>query len=220
MSLSTSFVWSKSLDALNNGAATPQYGPDVQAEYGQSDFNAGKVFKASGTYELPFGAGRQFLGAKNWFDNQVIGGWQASGILTIQSGLPFSITTTDLSQTGGDHSMRANQTCDGNRPQGQSFTHWFNTSCYVQPGQYQFGNEQRDNLIGPRTTNLDMSFFKAFALAESKFVQFRADLFDSLNHPLPTVTSGTTATVSSNSYGKLTTIPGNRIVQFSLKIIF
>jgi hypothetical protein len=220
MSLSTSFVWSKSLDALNNGAATPQYGPDVQAEYGQSDFNAGKVFKASGTYELPFGAGRQFLGGKNWFDNQVIGGWQASGILTVQSGVPFSITTTDLSQTGGDHSMRANQTCDGNRPQGQSFTHWFNTSCYVQPGQYQFGNEQRDNLIGPRTTNLDMSFFKAFALAESKFVQFRADLFDSLNHPLPTVTSGTTATVSSNSYGKLTTIPGNRIVQFSLKIIF
>jgi Carboxypeptidase regulatory-like domain/TonB dependent receptor len=219
MSLSTSFVWSKSMDALNNGAATPQYGPDVQAEYGQSDFNAGKVFKASGTYELPFGAGRQFLSARNWFNDQVIGGWQASGILTVQSGLPFNIAATDLSQTGGDHSMRANQTCDGNRPQGQSFTHWFNTSCYVQPGQYQFGNEQRDNLIGPRTTNLDMSFFKAFALSESKFVQFRTDLFDSLNHPLPTVTS-TAATVTSPSYGKLTTIPGNRIVQFSLKIIF
>jgi Carboxypeptidase regulatory-like domain len=220
VSFATSFAWSKSMDALNNGAATPQYGPDVQAEYGQSDFNAGKVFKASGTYELPFGAGKQFMGGENWFNRQVVGGWQASGILTVQSGLPFSIGATDLSQTGGDHSMRANQSCNGNHPQGQSFNHWFNTSCFVQPGQYQFGNEQRDNLIGPRTTNLDMSFFKAFPLTESKALQFRTDLFDSLNHPLPVVTSSTTATVSSPSYGQLTTVPGNRIVQFSLKIIF
>ena len=217
MSLATNFVLSKSMDALNNGASTPQYGPNVQAEYGQSDFNAGKVFKASGVYLLPFGTGRQFLGERNWFNNQVIGGWQASGVLTIQSGLPFSTTATDLSSTGGDHSMRANQTCNGNHPQGQSFTHWFDTTCYIQPGQYQFGSEQRDNLIGPRTTNLDMSFFKSFVLAESKSVQFRTDLFDSLNHPLPGIPN---ATVTSPSYGKITSIPGNRIVQFSLKLIF
>lgn len=217
ISLSTSFVWSKAMDALNNGASTPQYGPNVQAEYGLSDFNPGKVFKASGIYQLPFGTARRFLNANNWFNDQVIGGWQASGILTIQSGLPFTATANDLSNTGGDHSMRANQSCNGNRPQGQSITYWFNTSCFVQPGIGQFGNAQRDNLIGPRTTNLDMSFFKSFALPESTSLQFRTDLFDSLNHPLLGIP---VASVTSPSYGKITNIPGTRVFQFALKLIF
>lgn len=219
MSLSANYVWSKSMDALNNGANTPQYGPDVQAEYGQSDFNPGQVFKASGIYQLPFGTGRQYLNSNNWFNNEVIGGWQTSGILTVQSGLPFSVSASDLSDTGGDHSMRANQTCNGNRPQGQSFNYWFDTSCYVQPGVGQFGNEQRDNLIGPRTTNLDASFFKSFRVHEGTSLQFRTDLFDSLNHPEPTA-SNVSASVTSASYGKFTAIPGNRIVQFSLKLIY
>jgi hypothetical protein len=216
-SLSMNYVWSKSLDALNNGAATPQYGLNVPAEYGLSDFNAAQVFKASGLYQLPFGKGQRFLGGSNWFNTQVIGGWQTSGILTVQSGLPFTVSATDLSNTGGYHSMRANQTCNGNRPAGQSINHWFDTSCFTQPGVGQFGNARRDNLIGPRTTNLDMSLFKSFALPESTSLQFRTDLFDSLNHPLLGIP---VANVASPAYGKITDISGNRIVQFSLKLVY
>ena len=215
--ISTNFLWSKSLDALNNGAETPEYGPDVQAEYGLSDFNPAEVFKASGIYQLPFGSGGRLLNHKNWFDTQVIGGWQAGGILTVQSGLPFNASANDLSDTGGFHAQRANQVCNGNRPQGQSFNHWFNTTCFVQPGVGRLGNERRDNLIGPRTTNLDMSFSKAFAIPEGTSLQFRADLFDSLNHPLPGVPDGS---VTSPTYGEITNIPGARILQFSLKFVY
>ncbi|MEO6803403.1 MAG: carboxypeptidase regulatory-like domain-containing protein [Granulicella sp.] len=217
LSLSANYVRSKSLDALNNGAATPQYGPNVQAEYGLSDFNANNVFKTSGIYQLPFGTGRRFLGQNNIFNNQVIGGWQFSGILTIQSGLPFTVTANDLSNTGGYHSQRANQVCNGNRPDGQSINYWFNTSCYLQTGVGQFGNQRRDTLIGPRTTNLDMSFFKSFALPEDTSLQFRTDLFDSLNHPL---LGSPNASVTSASYGQITNITGNRIVQLALKFIY
>lgn len=217
ITFSTNYVWSKALDSLSNGAEQPQYGPDVQAEYGLSDFNAAQVFKASGIYQLPFGPGRQFLNHKNWFSTQTVGGWQAGGILTVQSGLPFNASASDLSDTGAYHSQRANQICNGNKPQSQSFNHWFNTACYVQPGVGQLGNERRDNLIGPRTTNLDMSFSKAFAIPESTSLQFRADLFDSLNHPLPGVP---VSAVTSPSYGEITNIPGARIVQFSLKFVY
>lgn len=217
LSLSANYVWSKSLDALNNGATTPQYGPNVQAEYGLSDFNAENVFKASGVYQLPFGTGRRFLGQSNSFTNQIIGGWQFSGILTVQSGLPFTVTANDLSNTGGYHSQRANQVCRGNNPDGQSIYYWFNTSCYVQTGVGQFGNERRNTLIGPRTTNLDVSFFKSFALPEETSLQFRADLFDSLNHPLLGIPN---ASVTSPSYGQITNISGNRVVQLALKFIF
>jgi hypothetical protein len=87
----------------------------------------------------------------------------------------------------------------------------------VQTGVGQFGNEQRDNIIGPRTTNLDLSIFKGIALRENKSVQFRSDFFDSLNHPLLGIPS---ATVSSSTYGQITSITGARIIQLSLKFIY
>jgi hypothetical protein len=216
-SLSSNFVWSRSLDALNNGAANPQYGPDVQAEYGLSDFNAGKVFKISGIYELPVGRGRAFLDKSNALTEGVLGGWEASGLLTSQSGLPFNATATDLSNTGGDHAQRANQLCNGNRPQDQSIQHWFNTACYVQTGVGQFGSEERDNILGPSQTNLDLSLFKSIALREGTSLQLRADLFSALNHPLLGVP---TASVTSSTYGQITSIAGARVIQFSLKFLF
>ena len=217
LSFLANYIWSKSMDALNNGAEQPEYGPDVQAEYGLSDFNAGQVFKASGIYELPFGTGKAHLGTANWLNSQVIGGWQASGILTVQSGLPFNVSATDLSNTGGNHSQRGNQVCDGNRPPGQSIQHWFNTTCYVQPGIGQLGNERRDNILGPRTTNLDLSVFKSFALPEGTALQFRSDFFDSLNHPLLGIPS---ATVGTPTYGQITSITGARVIQLSLKFSY
>jgi outer membrane receptor protein involved in Fe transport len=217
VSLLANYVWSKSMDSLSNGAEDPQYGPDVRAEYGQSDFNPGQVFKLSGVYELPVGHNKRFFGSANRLADAAIGGWQASGILSVQSGLPFNVSATDLSDTGGDHAQRANQICNGNDPANQSITHWFNTACYVQTGVGQFGNEQRDNIIGPRTTNLDLSLFKAFAIREGSSLQFRSDFFDALNHPLLGIPS---ATVSASTYGQITSITGQRTIQFSLKYLF
>jgi hypothetical protein len=62
-----------------------------------------------------------------------------------------------------------------------------------------------------------MSLFKSFALPESTSLQFRTDLFDSLNHPLLGIP---VANVASPAYGKITDISGNRIVQFSLKLVY
>jgi outer membrane receptor protein involved in Fe transport len=217
LSFNANYVWSKSMDALNNGAEDPQYGPDVQAEYGLSDFNPAQVLKLSGVYQLPVGHNRRFLSKANRLTDEAIGGWQASGILTVQTGLPFNVSATDLSDTGGDHAERANQVCNGNDPANRSITHWFNTACYVQPGVGEFGNEQRDNIIGPRTTNLDLSLFKSFAIRENSSLQFRSDFFDALNHPLLGIPS---ATVSSSTYGQITSITGARAIQFSLKYLF
>jgi hypothetical protein len=196
---------------------TPQYGPDVRPEYGLSDFNAAHVFKFSSVYALPIGTGRRFLNRNNWFERYLIGGWQLSNTLIVQSGLPFNVTATDLSNTGGNHSQRANQVCDGNRPSNQSVLQWFNKSCYVQPGVGQLGNERRNNIIGPRTTNLDASLFKEVPVHDKAKFQFRTDVFDALNHPLLGIPS---ASVSSSTYGQITNITGARAFQFSLKLLY
>jgi hypothetical protein len=158
-----------------------------------------------------------YLNADNWFEREVVGGWQVSDILTVQSGLPFNVSANDLSLTGGDHAQRANQICNGNRPAGQSIKSWFNTACYVQPGVGQLGTENRDNLIGPRTTNLDLSLFKEFPLKQEKTVQFRSDFFDAFNHPLLGIPNAST---SSPVNGQITNITGQRAIQLSLKLLF
>jgi hypothetical protein len=46
----------------------------------------------------------------------------------------------------------------------RSYTHWFNTACYVSPALYTFGNAGRNSLLGPKTKSVDMSLFKTFSL--------------------------------------------------------
>ena len=217
LSVLSSYVWSKSLDSINNGAEQPEFRNDLAREYGLSDFNAAQVFKLSAVYNLPLGPGRAYLASNSWFNKEIIGGWQISDILTVQSGLPFNVGAKDLSDTGGNHAQRANRICNGNHPANQSITHWFNTACYVQPGVGQLGTEGRDDIIGPRTTNLDLSLFKEFPLMKDKLVQFRSDFFDVLNHPL----LGTpVADTSSPINGQITNITGTRSIQLSLKLIY
>jgi hypothetical protein len=189
----------------------------VRPEYGLSDFNAAQVFKFSSIYSLPFGPTGRFLHGGTWFNRNVVGGWQLSDTLIVQSGLPFNVSATDLSDTGGDHTQRANQVCNGNRPANQSIQHWFNTACYVQPGVGQLGDERRDNILGPRTTNLDLSLFKEVSAWHENKIQFRSDFFDALNHPLLGIPS---ATVSASTYGQITSITGNRSIQLSLKLLY
>ncbi len=62
--------------------------------------NPGQTFKFSSVYAIPLGTGGRFLGGGNWIERYVIGGWQLSDLLLVQSGLPFNISATDLSNTG------------------------------------------------------------------------------------------------------------------------
>jgi hypothetical protein len=217
LSVLTNYVWSKALDISSAGNNVPEDGRNISRDYGLADFNSAQVFKLSSVYELPVGDGKRFLGGRNWFDKAIIGGWKVSEILTVQSGLPFSVSATDLSSTGAYHAQRANQICNGNHPANQSINKWFNTACYVQPAAGQLGNERKNNIIGPRTANIDVSFFKDFPFMNEKSVQFRSDFFDVFNHPLLGLPS---ASVSAPTYGQITSIGGARIIQLSLKLSF
>jgi hypothetical protein len=114
--------------------------------------------------------------------------------------------------------MRANQICDGNSGAPRTFAQWFNTACFTKPGVGQLGNERKNNLTGPRNTNLDISLSKQFPVWKEDAVQFRSDFFDVLNHPLPQAPASSIATAST--FGQITSVPGVRSVQLSVKVIF
>ncbi len=103
LTLLNSFSWEHALDnasaSLEGNTPSPQDGNNIQADYGQSDYNLPISNVTSLVYELPFGRGRRFLNDANGVVNSLLGGWQVSGINTMQAGTPFNLTYTPNSAT-------------------------------------------------------------------------------------------------------------------------
>src|SRR6202012_3750284 len=98
LTLLNSFTWSHSLDnasaSLEGNTPSPQDANNIAADYSQSDYNLPIANITSLVYDLPFGHGKQFLGQSGRVMNAVVGGWQLSGINTMQAGTPFNLTYT------------------------------------------------------------------------------------------------------------------------------
>ena len=216
LSLNTNYVWGKSMDFQDSDhKAMGEMGNNPQVDYGRSDFMQPYVYKASGIYELPFGKGRAFLNSGRWWQNE-LGGWRMSGMLTVEGGFPFNVNATDNSNTGGGIQMRAQETCNGNSGP-HTIAEWFDTACFGQPAVSTFGNEQRNDLNGPRNTNLDLSASKEFLLFENLKFQWRTDAFSSLNHPLPDQPNNT---YGKGTFGTISGWGGARTIQMSAKLLW
>ncbi len=96
LTLLNSFTWSHALDnassTLEANTPCPQNGYNIGADYGQSDYNMPITNVTTLVYDLPFGEGRRFLNNANGVTNAVLGGWQISGVNTMDAGTPFNIT--------------------------------------------------------------------------------------------------------------------------------
>src|SRR5262249_22883275 len=168
----SAFTWAHAIDnllePLNN---TPDQGAVVpynrQLNRGNSNSDIRRTYAFSSTYELPFGRGKSMLNHGGVL-NALFGGWQLSGILTLRSGIPFTVTTIGgITNAGG--ADRPNRIADGTLSSDQrSIDRWFDVNAFrVQP-QFTYGNSGRNILFGPRLRNLDLSLGKSFPLAETR----------------------------------------------------
>jgi Carboxypeptidase regulatory-like domain/TonB dependent receptor len=219
------YTYGKSLDDSAGGNSSTgesriniQNPQNLRADYGLSNFDIRQRFTLSTVYQVPFGHGRQFLSNANRVVDAIAGGWQISSILTLQGGMPFSISMATATDNTGTF-QRPNRVCDGNLPSGQqSIKDWYNLTCFVAPPIYTFGNTGRNVLIGPRLETWDLGTDKDFRFTERVGLQFRAEFFNALNHAnfgLPNASIGSTAA------GTITTVITNaRQVQFALRLHF
>jgi len=101
LTLLNSFTYSHALDnassTLEANTPDPQNGYNINADYGQSDYNLPIANVTSFVYDLPIGHGKRFGSGSNYLMNSIIGGWQLSGIVTAQGGTPFNLTYTPAS---------------------------------------------------------------------------------------------------------------------------
>jgi hypothetical protein len=185
------YVWSHFLDDMDSsgwgshgGNETWQNAFDPKANYGNSNFDIRNAFKGSALYQLPFGKGRQFLNNNSLLD-EVIGGWQASGTLVLQSGQPFTAQmangTNSYSLAGSNFKWYPNVIGNPKLP-GRGANQWFNEAAFAEPAPGTFGNERRNQLTGPGFALVNLSLGKTFAIWEQVHLQIRADANNAFNH--------------------------------------
>ena len=222
LSFLSAYTFSKAIDdsSLWNGAVVDV--TNFHLERGLSTFDARHRFVSSYTYDLPYGHGRQFGNSSPRVANLLLGGWQTNGIVTIQSGNPLD-PTTGLQLSGTQTGTRPDVTCNPNNwPHDPAL--WFNTSCFSSNFLGRYGTAGRDIIIGPPTRAFDMAMLKRFSLgSEQRYLQFRTEFFNILNHPNfdnPNVTT------TSATFGKITSAgvqdarASSRQIQFALRVVF
>ena len=221
-SLLASYTFSKSIDFGGEqliGDLSLRDARNVKAERGLSLADQRHRFVADAIYELPFGKGKHFE-ISNAVLNAVAGNWQVNGIFSAYTGQPFTPSESVSSANTG--AARPDRIADGNLPRDQrTVNHWFDTSAFVSPTPYDFGNAGRDILTAPGAANLDFSVFKQFPirkLGEAGRVQVRGELFNFLNHPQ---FGRPNANIDVPQAGTITSLATTmREVQLSVKVLF
>lgn len=197
-----SYTWSKNLDDSSNensgGTVIPT---NLNFDYGPSDFDIPQNLTASYIYNLPFGQGREFLNRKGVTD-EIFGGWQLSGVTTLRSGFPNTISYPgDIANVGlGTRPIRK---CNGNLSH-RTIQEWYDTSCFIAPAQYTFGNSNRGVIRGPGYKDWDLALMKSFPTYHEQSLQFRAEFFNAFNNvnfgqPGTSITTSTAGKIGSAS---------------------
>jgi hypothetical protein len=220
LSFLSAFTWSHAIDDVTEvGNGTSGNGPvnpwNIELNRGNSYSDVRRQWAFSAAYELPVGKGKAWLnrgGAVNLF----LGGWQLASLVTIRSGIPFTVTTSGgITNAGG--ADRPNRIGNGNLPSYQrTIDRWFDTAAFVVQPQYTYGNGGRNTVFGPGLRNLDLSLSKSFHITENKHVQFRAESFNFTNTP---AFGQPNATLNGLGVGQITSAGDPRRIQFGLKFL-
>ncbi|WP_170834973.1 carboxypeptidase regulatory-like domain-containing protein [Terriglobus roseus] len=210
------------------GTVTPQDSNNRAAEYSLDPTDIKHRVVASALYELPFGRGRSFLNSGNGFVDRIVSGWQVNTVVTAQSGLPLSISGANNNLATRPSFAPGKSAKDVNKSS-RSINSWFDTSVFVNPDNWTFGNVPRvlPNARGPKYVNMDASLFKTTRISEKLRLQLRLESFNTLNHPnflAPNSTfvpaAGNNGTNTSSSFGQITSDMQPRNVQLAAKFLF
>jgi hypothetical protein len=221
------YTWAHALtDNQSDRSSGIQNSSCLVCDYGRATLDRRHVFTGNYVYDLPWQRSQQ------GFAGHLLGGYEFSGILTINSGLPLTVftkrgdgdpaaigvNTSGAPNNGSVATPRPNQVGDPNNGP-KTADQFFNTAAFarVSVGGAS-GNERRGTVNGPGLWRYDMALLKNTRIRESLNLQFRAEAFNLFNHT-NFQTVGTTLTTTS-TFGKVTAVRDPRIMQLGLKLNF
>jgi len=219
--VSASYTWSKNLDFVSRNGFGGSRGINNPFNFffsrGNSDLARTHRFVTSFVWDLPKYQGHPAA-------NAVLGNWRLSGIVSLQSGRPFSIGASN-NPTAGAGSARADligagyPVLDPNRSKGDKINQYFDKTRFANPAPNTFGTLGRNVLFGPGFANVDTSLMKGWRLpffGEAGIIEYRFEAFNLFN---ATHLGNPVTGITNPNFGKITGTDGDpRILQMALKV--
>jgi hypothetical protein len=228
VSFLSSYTWSKAITNApqfrnaggvnGNENSPPQDSYNLAAERSLASFDNAHRWINTVLYDLPVPKHKGAASA-------IFGDIQLSGILSLQSGFPFTVnlsgdTAGAGAGTGGifirpNYILGQTVALSGSA---QTADHFFNTAAFSLPATGTFGNLGRDTIIGPGLTDLDIVIAKNIALRERVKLQLRAECFNLFNHPNYNIVGRIIN--DPTTFGKVLSQLDPRQLQFGAKLLF
>lgn len=239
------YTWSHTINDMVNFLNNYSDPYDPKKDMGNADWDIRQNLTGSMTYNL------SELRGSNWLVRSILGGWQASSIVQTRTGAALNPTLTGTF-FGLPSRPNVVQGVARRNPGGSwtnSVTPFYNYAAYAVPAGYSgapgdpttLGSAPRNSLPGPKFFQWDFSGMKNFPVTGKVKVQFRADLFNILNHPnfgnpgnmgicttIAVPASGCTPNLEFSEVGETIATADNTLVgsgtarqiQLALKVIF
>jgi hypothetical protein len=239
LQINAAYTYSHAIDNSSDrydGSLVNSY--DLESGRASSDFDERHVFSLSYVYDLPFFKSAGLV--HNFF-----GGWQYSGIVSFQTGTPFSVINTNFADNAGvgentssfpgsyaevvGNPYAPSSACPSAVPDGLPYI--YNPCAFQQPTALTFGDSGRNFLRNPSRTNFDMALFKHIPVKDRAAFEFRAEAFNIFNQTeweAPTG-SGVGSTGAPSALANFVGASGflqpvssfrGRTIQFGLKLLF
>ena len=228
LTLDLAYTYSHSLDDSSDKADSNFVdSSNLKKNHASSNFDQRHILTVSWVYDLPFFR-------KPGLSRGILGGWQFAGIMTSQSGTPFSVfngvygdsagTANGVATYGAGSGSFADLVGDPNAiPADRKYDPnvkgplLFNPDAYVQSRGLTYGNSGRNSLNMPHRAQFDMSLYKTFKPTEKVDVQFRTEAFNALNH---TQFSALNTWADTDNFMRTYSAHLQRVVQLALKVVF
>ncbi|MDE1163038.1 MAG: carboxypeptidase-like regulatory domain-containing protein [Acidobacteriaceae bacterium] len=220
LNFGASYTYAKYLSDVGNpngsGNSDIQDAQCLRCNYGPTPDDYRHTLVINEVYELPFGRGRQFLSHGPL--SYIVGPWNLSSIWSLHSGSPFTVFYgSNVSNSSGGGTQRPNRIASGKLSTGKTLTHYFDTSAFVAPAAYTFGNSGTGILTGPGYFDVDMTVERRFIISDRFSADLRGEAFNTLNranfaNPAATIGTATAGVISSTS--------SPRVLQVALKLEF
>ena len=199
---------------LQNGVQYTPFSPQGY-DRGRSGDDRKHILTLSAIYDIPFGKGRKHGASMHPVLNAIAGGWEVNGIYGFISGAPLTFNALGA-PLGNGYGTRANLVGDPVKSD-KSAALWFNPSAFAAPPARVFGNSGIGILDGPGSHGVDFGLFKDFHVTETKYVQYRWEMFNMTNH-VNLGNPGTTIGLAQT--GQIFSAGTPRQMQMGLKFIF
>jgi hypothetical protein len=209
--VNASYTWSKTLTDSSGWSDTVMDTYNPYLDRALANYDRTHVLVVSYIYPLPF-----WRQSKEWYA-KAFGGWQISGVTTIQSGMPTDVTVNGdpagIGTTGGQRPNVSGSWDLDNR----TTQKWFETSVFSVPTAGTWGKLGKNAIRRPGANNWDLSLQKFFSITEQAKFSFRLEMYNAPNH----INYWTLATTVGNSnFGQVTAFLDMRILQMAMRLQF